>query len=238
MFMTGFMALHLGVMVELMPAYKDDPRVFTQNGLQLSKPRVTRFFAHAINLANDPGDGELSPTPWTDDDTALTSITQACTAGEACSAKQQIRIQNAFALTYIGDVEIPITCTAVEGKVEFSNFVDPVAKARDALDWTSADAGSGEDGVTRLGLNEITTGNNSFTVTFKPGASAPHIVEYSISPVDAESTTEVKVSCKIPTADDKAFKDAYCFDEPEDDIFELGVDGIVEVDYTATFEYK
>lgn len=238
LFMAGWMALHIGVMVEFMPAWQDDPRVFTQNGLMLSKPRVTRFFAHAINLANEAGDGEaLNPTPWNDDEKPQTSIEATCTAGQACSARQQIRIQNAFALTYIGDVEIPIVCTAVEGNATFSDFTDPVATERTALDWKMADhSGSGLENSINIGLNKIETMANGFKVTFMPGASAPHIVEYSISSVLTVSN-EVKVECTMPTKDEPAFEDAYCFDEPEDDIFELGVKGITELEYTAEFNF-
>lgn len=257
LFMAGWFALHLSVMVDMMPAWSGDPRVFTLNGLELSAPRNQRFQMNSIATAGgvlgdkSKPDATLVATPWSSNAVPVTSRSVRCpTAEEPCAVSQQIRILNNHNLRFIGNNEIKIKCefTGTTTDATFGEFSDPIADQRTDPNWNRMSARNARDAhisgsgseltveagatLTYLGPNKVALAADakSFTVTFVKDASAPHIVEFKV----AQSVSGVaSASCEVDLT--AGVIDEYWFDEPADDEFEFGVDSETKRSFTTSF---
>jgi len=262
LFMAGWMAINLHGLVEELPEYEGtSSRIYRDNGLVMSEPRVKRFMVHALVSANDMSKSaerdrtaHPDPAPWKSDSSPLTGRDLDCTGLAAdekeCVGTAQIRLNNAHTLRYIqAGAPITVTCTGLEGNngTFFSQFTDPHYASRTADGWGEKSASNlgHASKVECLDASSVATGvatgvigvegvkcEDQFRLTWAPGATAPHILQFGIG---ATASTSVDVKCEV---DDETYNNGpYHFKDPFDDTFELGIRGIrdVELEYSFAF---
>lgn len=200
-FMTGWMAAHIGGLVATMPEKNTTVGQLSQTGgiVTMGDPVFNKFLNFVMTTANRPGtetDGAfeaLSSSPWTKTAKRLyqgTTKNADCASGSfvdgqstTCYSSNQVRFNNHYRLRNLPQTVKALCNSTNNPNISFYDCTNP---------WTG-----------NLGNVTCDTSiDNTLEITWPKDHLFPHIVEYKVRPTVAVDTdTTFDVTCDITFGD-------------------------------------